>query len=149
MSNVEKQNAAGDVPVPVVTFSRWIYAVTLALSLVFQFSYGVTILLALLLPGLLFGKRWNLIGRVGKMLLKKRLSGSESEDAKLIQFNNWLLVIMLLTAQTAFLAGLNLAAWIIVAAVIGVTGVALSGFCVGCFFYYHFKLYRYKFSINN
>ncbi len=149
MSNIEKQNGREGVPLPVVTFSRWIYAVTLALSLVFQFSYGVTVLLLLLLPGLLFGKKWNLIGQIGKKLLKRRIPGSEIEDAKLIQFNNWLLVIMLLAAQTAFLAGLNIAAWIIVTAVIGVTGVALSGFCVGCFFYYHFKLYRYRFSINN
>jgi hypothetical protein len=149
MSNVEKQNTADGVPVPVVTFSRWVYAVTLVLSLVFQFSYGVTILLVLLLPGLLFGKKWNLIGRVGKKLLKNRIPGSETEDARLLQFNNWLLVFMLLAAQVAFIAGLKVTAWVIVVAVIIVTGVALSGFCVGCFLYYHFKLYRYKFSINN
>lgn len=149
MSNAEKQHTADGVPVPVVIFSRWVYAVTLVLSLVFQFSYGVTILLVLLLPGLLFGKKWNLIGRVGKTLLKKRLPGSETEDARLLQFNNWILVLMLLAAQAAFIAGLHVTAWVIVIAVIIVTGIALSGFCVGCFLYYHFKLYRYKFSINN
>lgn len=149
MSNVEKQHTAEGVPVPIVTFSRWVYAVTLVLGLVFQFSYGVTILLVLVLPGLLFGRKWNLIGRVGKKLLKKRLPGSETEDTRLLQFNNWLLVFMLLAAQVAFIAGLNLMAWVIVVAIIIVTGIALSGFCIGCFFYYHFKLYRYRFSINN
>jgi hypothetical protein len=149
MSNIEKPKIVDGVPVPVVTFSRWIYTITLVLSLAFQFQYGITILLILLVPGLLFGRKWNFIGRAGKGLLSKRLPGSEIEDARLLQFNNWLLVIMLLAAQIAFLAGFRIAAWAIVIAIIGVTGVALSGFCVGCFLYYHFKLYRYRFSINN
>ena len=149
MSNNNEHSKIDGVPVPVVTFSRWIYAVTLALSLIFQISYGITFLLILVVPGLLFGRKWNFIGRVGKILLRKHLPGSETEDARLLQFNNWLLVIMLLAAQITFLAGFKFAAWSIVAALIGVTSLALSGVCVGCFLYYHFKLYRYRFSVNN
>jgi len=149
MSDSEVNKIENDVPVPVVTFSRWVYAIVLGASLVFQFPFGITILLALILPGLLFGRRWNFIGRVAKVILKKRLANAETEDRRLIQFNNILLVLMLIAAQVAFLAGLHGIAWTIIGAVIGITGLALSGYCVGCLFYYRFKLYRYKFSITN
>ena len=139
-------NNPQDVPVPVVVLSRWVYVIILTASLVAQIPLGTTLLLALLVPSLFFGKKWNIIGRVGTALLKSNLNNTEYEDRRLIHFNNVLLVIMLSASQFAFIAGVPMLAWSIIGTVIGVTGLALSGFCIGCVLYYRFKLYRYRFS---
>ena len=62
-------------------------------------------LLVLLLPVVLFGKKWNLIASFGKKVLASKIPGSLYEDKRLIQFNNTLLVIMLVLVQFAFLTG--------------------------------------------
>jgi hypothetical protein len=138
-----------DVPVPVLNFSRWVYFIILVSGLVLQKPWGTSLLLVLLLPVILFGKKWNIIGQVGRRLLASKIPGSLYEDSRLIQFNNILLVIMLMFAQIAFVIGNNIIGWVITSMAIIATGLALAGYCVGCFLYYKFKLYRYRFSTNN
>ena len=134
-----------DVPLPVLAFSRWVYFIILASGILLQKPWETTLLLVVLLPAVLFGKKWNLIGRFGKILLASKIPGSLYEDRRLIQFNNTLLVIMLVFAQVAFFTGNNIIGWIITSLAIAATGLALAGYCVGCFLYYRFKLYKYKF----
>jgi hypothetical protein len=45
-------------------------------------------------------------------------------------------------AQLAFLLGLEAVGWGLSLAVAAAAGVALAGFCVGCFFYYRYRAYR-------
>jgi hypothetical protein len=137
-----------DVPVPVLTFTRWVYFIILASGILLQKPWETTLLLFLLLPVILLGKKWNLIGRFGKMLLASKIPGSLYEDRRLIQFNNTLLVIMLAFAQIAFVTGNNIVGWVITSMAIAATGLALAGYCVGCFLYYKFKLYKYRFLAN-
>jgi hypothetical protein len=134
-----------NIPLPVLTFTRWVYFIILASGILLQKPWETTLLLFLLLPVVLLGKKWNLIGRLGKKLLASKIPGSLYEDRRLIQFNNTLLVIMLVFAQVAFFTGNNIIGWVITSMAIAATGLALSGYCVGCFLYYRFKLYKYKF----
>ena len=138
-----------DVPIPVLNFSRWVYFIILVSGIVLQKPWETSILLVLLLPVILFGKKWNIIGRVGKSLLASRIQGSLYEDRRLIQFNNILLVIMLILAQIAFVTGNNIIGWVITSMAIAATGLALAGYCVGCFLYYKFKLYKYRFLAHS
>ena len=85
-----------DVPIPVLNFSRWVYFIILVSGILLQKQWETTLLLVLLLPVVIFGKEWNMIGRVGRKLLASKIPGSLYEDRRLIQFNNILLVIMLI-----------------------------------------------------
>ena len=149
MNNLNKEHVLThnpkDVPLPVLAFTRWVYFIILASGILLQKPWETTLLLVVLLPAVLFGKKWNLIGRFGKKLLASKIPGSLYEDRRLIQFNNTLLVIMLVFAQVAFFTGNNIIGWIITSMAIAATGLALAGYCVGCFLYYRFKLYKYKF----
>jgi hypothetical protein len=137
-----------DVPIPVLNFTRWIYFIILVSGIILQKPWETTLLLVLLFPVVLFGKKWNIIGRFGKKLLASKIPGSLYEDRRLIQFNNTLLVIMLILAQVAFLTGNKVIGWAITSMAIAATGLALAGYCVGCFLYYKFKLYKYRFLAN-
>jgi hypothetical protein len=137
-----------DVPIPVLNFTRWIYFIILVSGIILQKPWETTMLLVLLFPVVLFGKKWNIIGRFGKKLLASKIPGSLYEDRRLIQFNNTLLVIMLILAQIAFITGNIVIGWVITSMAIAATGLALAGYCVGCFLYYKFKLYKYRFLAN-
>ena len=137
-----------DVPIPVLNFTRWIYFIILVSGIILQKPWETTMLLVLLFPVVIFGKKWNIIGRFGKKLLASKIPGSLYEDRRLIQFNNTLLVIMLILAQIAFITGNIVIGWVITSMAIAATGLALTGYCVGCFLYYKFKLYKYRFSAN-
>ena len=137
-----------DIPIPVLNFTRWVYFIILVSGILLQKPWETTLLLVLLLPVVIFGKKWNIIGRFGKKLLASKIPGSLYEDRRLIQFNNTLLVIMLILAQIAFVTGNNIIGWLITSMAIAATGLALVGYCVGCFLYYRFKLYRYRFLAN-
>ena len=132
-----------DIPVPIVNFSRWIYLIFLLAGIITRQPWIITLLFVLLLPGFILGGKWNLINRIGKKFLASKLKGTLYEDNKLIRFNNLLLMIMLLMAQIAFLAGSELTGWVITLMPIAATGLALAGYCVGCVIYYKFRLYRY------
>jgi hypothetical protein len=135
-----------DVPIPVLNFTRWIYFIILVSGIILQKPWETTLLLVLLLPVVIFGKKWNIIGRFAKKLLASKIPGSLYEDRRLIQFNNTLLVIMLILAQIAFITGNIVIGWLITSIAIAATGLALAGYCVGCFLYYKFKLYKYYLS---
>src|SRR5687768_10123267 len=120
-----------DVPVPVVTLSRWIYVSVLLAGLLLQQPWLTTVILALVLPPVLWGRRWSLIGVVGRKLYGAQLRTAEREARSLIHFNNIILVVLLSLAQLAFLLGYALAGWILTGMVILAAGLALAGFCVG------------------
>lgn len=133
-----------DVPLPLVTFSRWVYFTFLLGSILTRFELGISTLFLLLLPAVVLGPRWNSIGIVGKKLLKNSLKDTAYEDRQLIRFNNILLLTFLAVAQIAFVTGFTITGWVIVSLAIAANGLALAGYCIGCVFYFQFKLYRYK-----
>jgi hypothetical protein len=133
-----------DVPVPIVTLSRWVYVVVLLAGLLLQQPWLTTVVLALVLPPVIWGRRWNLIGIVGRKIYGAQLRTAEREDRSLIHFNNLIVVVLLGLAQPLFLLGYDLAGWVLTGMVILAAGLALVGFCIGCIIFYQFKLARYK-----
>jgi len=133
-----------DVPVPIVTLSRWVYVVVLLAAVIFQQPLLTTVILLLVLPPVLWGRKWNLIGVVGRKIYGDQLRTAEREDRSLIHFNNMIVVVLLGLAQPAFLLGYNLVGWILTGMVIAAAGLALAGFCIGCIIYYQFKLARFR-----
>ena len=138
-----------DVPLPILTFSRWVYFAILSIGIITQEPLGVTFLFLLLIPSAIYGRKANIISLAGKYFLSKEIPGSLKEDRRLIQFNNFLLITILLLAQIFFIAGNKVIGWGLVFMGIAATGLALAGYCVGCVLYFKFKLYKYKFSIHS
>ena len=135
---------AGDIPLPIVRLNRWVLLVGIVLGLILQQPLLTTLLFLILLPAVVIGQRASLIFRVGKRLFARQLPTAEREDRRLMRFNNTIALLLLGLAQVAFLLGAPLVGWALAAMVAVAAGVALAGFCVGCFIYYQLKLQRYR-----
>ena len=61
-----------------------------------------------------------------------------------MRFNNTIAAVLLGGAQLAFLLGFDVVGWLLSVAVAVAAGVALAGFCLGCFFYYRYRMNRYR-----
>ena len=137
-----------DIPLPVVQLNRWVLVVGVVGGLILRQPLLTTTLFLVVLSAVLFGRRGSLIFQVGRLLLAKRnakaLSAGEVEDPRLMRFNNTIAVMLLGGAQLAFLLGLEGVGWVLSLAVATAAGVALAGFCVGCFFYYRYRAYRFR-----
>jgi hypothetical protein len=149
IKELEITNDPLDVPIPILTFSRWVYFIIMSLSIATQNPWLITLLILLLIPSAIYGRKANLISMAGRLFLSSKIPCSLKEDRRLIQFNNLLLIIMLLLAQLFLYTGNRIVGWGLVLMGIAATGFALAGFCVGCVLYFRFKLYRYKFSAHS
>ena len=138
-----------DIPLPIVQFSRAIYVVVLLIAFAFQIPLLTTILLAIVLAGVVGGAKWNIINRMGRLLLQKLINSRTAvplEDVRLIRFNNLIIIGLLGAAQATFwVLKTPVVGWIFVGLIVAACVAALSGYCVGCVLYYQFKLHKYKF----
>jgi len=137
-------SAPTGVPMPIVTLNRWLLVGGVLLAFVFQQLLLTTALLALTLPGVLFGPALNPVVALGKRLLAARIQGSEREDRQLQRFNNAIAASLLGLAQVAFLAELPAVGWVLSLLVATAAAVALAGFCLGCFLYFQLKRVKYR-----
>lgn len=133
-----------DIPLPIVRLNRWTLVVGVLVGLAFQQPLVTTALFAILLPAVTIGQRASLIFHVGKRLFARQLPAAPREDRRLQRFNNTIATVLLGAAQVAFALGAPVVGWTLALLVAAAAAVALAGFCVGCFFYYQFKLQRYR-----
>jgi hypothetical protein len=141
--DITKQKQKG-VPFPIVTLNRAVLTFGVLVSLLTQQIWIITILFLIILPTTLFGKRFSLVYYIGNILFKKQIQNSQYEDAGLQRFNNTIATTLLGFSQISFLAGQSILGWIFASMVMLASGVALLGFCIGCFLYYQFKIQRYR-----
>ena len=136
------------IPLPLVKLNRWVLVVGVVSGLLLQQPLFTTVLFVMMLSAVLFGRRGSLIFQVGKRLLAKRNAAAQRagnvEDPQLVRFNNSIAAILLGGAQLAFLFGLGWVGWVLSVAVAVAAGVALAGFCLGCFLYFQFKMHHYR-----
>ncbi len=133
-----------DIPLPIVKLNRWTLLTGVLAGLVLQPPPVTTLLFAVLLPASLFGQKYSLIFKLGSFLFARRIPTAPTEDRRLQVFNNSIATVLLGLAQLCFLLNLVVAGWVFSLMVAAAAGVALAGFCVGCFIYYQFKLNRYR-----
>jgi hypothetical protein len=113
-------------------------------GLLFQQPLVTTALFLILLPAVLFGKNFSLIYQTGSLLFARQIEASEYEDRRLQRFNNTIALVLLGAAQVSFICGNTILGWAFSVMVATAAGVALLGFCLGCFLYFQFRLNRYK-----
>lgn len=138
--------APGDIPLPIVALNRWTLLVGIVAGFLLQQPLLTTLLFLILLPAVLIGQRASLIFQVGKRLLAAQNARAPREDRRLMRFNNSIALILLGLAQVAFAFGVPVVGWALAGLVAVAAGVALAGFCVGCFLYYQFRLNRRRLS---
>lgn len=143
-AKAEEAQLCNDIPMPIVRLNRWTLLTGILLGLALQQPLFTTALFLILLPAVLYGQRRSLIFQIGKRVFAKRIAGAEGEDRRLMRFNNSIATILLGLAQVAFMLGLPIVGWAFSLAVAAAAGIALAGFCVGCFLFLQFKLYRYR-----
>ena len=133
-----------DIPLPIVKLNRWTLVVGILGGLLLRQPLATTLLFGLLLPATLFGQRGSPIFWLGSRLLARWNAGAVTEDRRMQRFNNAIATVLLGGAQVAFLLGAPMVGWVLAGCVALAESVALAGFCVGCFLYLHFKLYRFR-----
>ncbi len=147
--NIEANGSQGHqssgIPMPIVNLNRWMLLAGIVLALVSGQAWITTLLFFILLAALLYGPRGSLVMYAGKKLFSaQKLDRAEKEDKKLMRFNNAIAVGLLGAAQLAFGFGASLLGWTFALMVAIAAGIALAGFCVGCFLYFQFRMYRYR-----
>lgn len=130
------------IPLPIVNFNRWLLVLGVSIGLLTQQPLITTFLFLMLCSAIVFGQRGNLVVYVGKRLFAKQIATAEREDRRLMRFNNTIAMVLLGAAQVAFAVGQPLIGWVLAGMVALAAGLALAGFCVGCFLYFRFKLER-------
>jgi uncharacterized membrane protein len=132
------------IPLPIVKLNRVVLLAGIAFAIVFQLPMVTTVLFFIILSAVVFGKNGSLIFFVGSRLFAKQNMTAESEDPRLMRFNNSIAAILLGGAQIAFISGAPLVGWILSGMVAVAATIALAGFCFGCFLFYQFKLQRFR-----
>ena len=130
------------IPYPIVAVNRGIIVGGVLLALWSDQPLITTLVLALLLPAALFGRKASPIFRIGSILFREAISHAPTEDQRVQRFNNIIAVVMLGAAQLAFVLGAAWLGWVFSVAVAFAALVALCGFCVGCFLYFQFRINR-------
>ncbi len=133
-----------DIPLPIVVLNRWTIVVSLVTGFLLHQPLISTALFVVLLAAVVVGPRGSLIFQVGKRLFARQILSAEREDRRLMRFNNSIAVAILAVAQVAFALGLPVVGWALCGLLVTAAGVALVGFCWGCYLFYQFKLQRYR-----
>jgi hypothetical protein len=103
-----------------------------------------TALFIIIVPAAVFGSRGSLIYQLGSRIFARQNATAETEDRRLMRFNNMLAAVMLGLAQIGFLARIPIAGWIFSVMVALAAAIALAGFCLGCFLFFRFNMARYR-----
>lgn len=137
------------IPLPIVTFNRAVLFLGILIAILSQQIWVTTMLLAILLPAVFLGKKYSLIFQIGSILFKNTIKTADYEDASLQRFNNSIAMTLLGFAQIAFLFNQNITGWLFAGMVMLASGIAMAGFCLGCYLYYQFKMQKYRFFRSN
>ena len=132
------------VPLPIVKLNRWVLLAGVITAILFQPPIITLLLFLIILSAIVFGKQGSLIFFIGSRLFAKQNRDAETEDPRLMRFNNSIAAILLGAAQIAFISGAPLVGWIFSGVVAVAAAVALGGFCFGCFLFYQFNLQRFR-----
>jgi len=132
------------IPLPIVKLNRIVLLIGIIAAIVFQQPMVTSALFFIILSSALFGRQGSLIFFIGSRLFAKQNMTAESEDPRLMRFNNSIAALLLGGAQIAFISGAPLVGWILSGVVAVAASIALAGFCFGCFLFYQFNLQRFK-----
>ncbi|WP_026696119.1 DUF4395 domain-containing protein [Peribacillus kribbensis] len=133
------------IPKPLVQLNQSFIVVSVLAALL---SYKLILILPFAI-GLytLFTKK-NPVILTGKRFLKKPVSEYIMEDREQQLFNQWIATVCLGLSLISFGLGFTILAYAFSIMVLIAAGVALMGFCIGCFIRYRYMMWKYKRGIT-
>lgn len=134
------------IPKPLVTFNQWFILTTVLLSLATGLYFLMAFPLLAGLMGLLF--KWNPVLIGARKFLSKPAGSYLQEDVAQLQFNQSIAVACLSLAILGFYSGFVVIGFAFAIMVAVASGIALMGFCVGCFIRFQWQQYRYRRTSN-
>lgn len=132
------------IPQPLVRTNQSVIFISSVLAIFTQQAWILMLPLAANLLGLM---GFNPIMRVAKLFLRKPMSQYIPEDVEQQRFNSYIAIFCLALATLGFSVGIPALGYVFASLVAVASGVALSGFCVGCFLYFQLKRWQHKRSL--
>lgn len=130
------------IPRPLVRVNQW----TILLSTVatWIFHQPLILLLPLIsnLLGLLFN--FNPVMKIARLFLKKKPSEYIPEDIVQQKFNSCIAISCLVLGFIGFEVDKPVMGYIFTIMVAAASGIAILGFCIGCFIFFQLNQFRYK-----
>lgn len=135
------------IPRPLVHTNQWFIVISVLATWLTGIEYLLLIPLVAGLLGLVFN--FNPIMRGASLFLKKDPSQYIPEDWEQQQFNQWIAVACLSIGFIGFITGFSTVGYVFTAMVAAAAGIALLGFCIGCFIRFQLLQLRAKRASNN
>lgn len=133
-----------EIPLPLVRTNQCVMVLGTLIAIAFQSTIVLTIIFLIALSPVLLGPKGNLVFRLAKPLLQKKLAGAETEAIELQRFNSIIAVLILGVSLFILWSTGHWIGWVFAGMVTVAAGLALSGFCIGCVLYYQLKKMKYK-----
>lgn len=133
------------IPYPMVRANQWTIVASVVLSCLTGSFMWLLIPFVSGLAGLITG--FNPILRLARVFLLKPMTDYLREDAAQLRFNQVIAVCLLGIGLMGYVLHIMSAAYVASALVGIASGVAISGFCVGCFLRYQWTQFRYRRTI--
>ena len=144
MERYDRFDCRDGIPLPIVSLNRWMLVGGVGLAVALRQPWIVAALLLILVSAVTFGPRVSLPFQVGTRVFPGKVREArrrgDVEDRRLMRFNNGIAIALFALSLTSFALGAPGLGWILAGMVALAAGVALCGFCLGCFLYYRFRL---------
>lgn len=129
------------IPRPLIRANQWtILLFTIASWLITPWLLLVPLVFNL--SGLLFN--FNPIMQIGRRFLKKKPTDYIPEDVTQQKFNSCIAITCLALGLIGFTVGIPVLGWIFTIMVALASGIAILGFCIGCFLFFQINQLRYR-----
>ncbi|MEQ6377623.1 DUF4395 domain-containing protein [Bacillaceae bacterium S4-13-58] len=130
------------IPRPLVRLNQWTILSSVIIALITSVHEIMLIPLIAGLIGLTFGI--NPIMWIGKQFLKKPVKEYILEDVDQQRFNQIIAVTCLFLSYLGFLMGVNWMGYTFSIMVGLASGIAIAGFCIGCYIRFQWGQYQYR-----
>lgn len=129
------------IPRPLVQTNRAFLVVTIAAGLLLHHAILLLPLVTGLI-GLIFHR--NPVILAGRPFLKKSPDHYHREDPSDQRFNQWIATVLVTLSILSFAARYPVAGYVFGSMVILAAGIALLGFCIGCYIHFRYRQWQYK-----
>lgn len=129
------------IPKPLVQTNQAFIFISVLLAL---FIHKAILIIPLTIGIFTLITKQNPIISIGKRWLSKPLNKYPQEDKDRQIFNQWIATICIGLSTLFFYFGLNVLGYVFSIMVLAASGIALMGFCIGCFIRYRYLMWKHK-----
>ncbi|RFU67457.1 DUF4395 domain-containing protein [Peribacillus saganii] len=133
------------IPKPLVQLNQSFIVLSVIAALVF---YKLILFLPFAIGVYTLITKTNPIILIGKKFLKKPFSQYVMEDKDQQLFNQWIATVCIGLSLVFFQLGWNTLAYTFSIMVLLAAGIALMGFCIGCFIRYRYMMWKHRRSLT-